>query len=321
MPSEFNMKDRASFLRLYYTKDNVIFELIKSTQRKEFVFLAPKFLAIEGKGLNSRTWRIHNLHHFKSVLFNGFRFANVYGYPIHEFTQDLVFNLYVSQATFINGLPMQNIGETDRNNEDFKKNCWKEIESFDFLIDIDADYKHKTIGWGHESVKVVLKLLDKFKIAYSFLFTGAGFQIYIKLKMDKVDAIKYSYNPDAEHNVYSFFTYVTKLLNMNLSEMIDIKVNTDFRRIRKLPYSISNYENAVYVCYPFNSMKEFLDFKAENYTPNNFIKNIGTNLGFCGLTIFNYDYDNTNEEKFLNMVAYLENMPLKRRKRGLEIGT
>lgn len=209
-------------------------------------------------------------------------------------------------------MPYRSLKDLSEQDKEKQKNLWKEIVSYDFLCDIDADYSHRTIGWSHESAKLVMQIFDKFNIAYLFFPSGAGFQFDVPLNMKRIDEVKYSYDPDAEQNVYKFFTYALKLMKTNISEMIDVTTCTNERRVFKLPYSIVNYSKAVYVAIPFLTRDEFINFNYSKARPSEW-----KNLGFRGYTLFNASHLTENEENFIKMFDYLEALPIKRNKRGV----
>jgi len=313
----FDLKQRADILRSWYRNISVQYELIRFTKNREFVFLSPKWLAVDRMGFDKRYNRIHSIQHFQEILFNGARFDNINGVFNHEQLNDHVFNCYYSLAEYNNGIPYTSL-RNDLNDSKIKsewlKNAWRDIKSYDFLIDIDAHIGNKTLGWAKESMILITDLLDEYNIPYILLFTLNGFQARINLSMDKIDPVKYSYDRNAERNVYQFFTHALKLLHDNISEMVDYKtICIDETRLGKLPYSIGNNKNSVYVVWPFLTKEEFLNFNISDAL----ISNVRDKIGHRGYKLFNiYPLcPKYKEENFINMVNYLEslNKPNKRR--------
>ena len=66
---------------------------------------------------------------------------------------------------------------------------------------------------------------------------------------------------------------VAKRFKEKYSDLIDTKIY-DSRRLCKLAYSLSVYDNKLYVCYPINMYYDLVNFKLDDYDINNFDKPI-----------------------------------------------
>jgi len=322
----FNQAERANRLRYWYSQDKVIYEIIRFTKNREVAFLSPVWLFIDMKerditGFNRRCNRIHNVEHFKQILFNGCRFGNIEGMQQHEFIDDLIFNCYYTLAEYKDGVPFTSLDRRDKENkdirEDYYTNYWKNISSYDFCIDIDAHEGKQTFYWCVESAIKIMIELNKFSIVYYIVFTGNGFQINIPLNLKDVDKKKFSYNPKAERNVFIFFRFVQKLLHDKISNLTDIRFKYHPLTLRKLPYSIVNYSSMAYVSMPINTIEVMMEFNRDKYQMENAIWHI-KDFGYRGATYYNINNlnmkDNSievmkqNNENFLKFASYLEDL-------------
>lgn len=250
----------------WYGRIDVLFEIIKQTKNRECAFLVPYWCTDEMKRYSIRMLKIHNVKHLKFVM----RASQI-------FSKKTIVNLYYSLAKYKNGIPNQTMNLYERNNEDWKNKHYEEIESFDFVIDIDAgDFSEFELCYL--SAKNIKNYFDFLKVPYSLRFSGKGFHFFIN--SDYMP--KKSFNPYDEDNIYKLHFKIAKSISDRFSEMVDLKIY-DSRRVLKIPYTLSIYEKNIYVCYPFQNDDEFNNFKLKNYSVDNFNKEIQNR----GIKIFN----------------------------------
>ena len=186
---------------------------------------------------------------------------------IHEFQRE--YNLYYSLAKYRNGIPFSTLKLSDRDFSDWTKNHWKEMVSYDFLLDIDAG-NHTDIMFAHESAMNVKKLFDRLDVPYHLRFSGRGFHFVIPYEFFKheADYLIEVFNPEDDENVYKFFMNIAMKLHSLSSEMIDTSIY-DSRRVTKIPYSLSLYDGRNYVCYSFENDLDFDNFILQEMKPYN----------------------------------------------------
>lgn len=232
----------------WYFIPKIKFNIIKYTKNRETMLLShdrKKFL---------RMLKIHSVQHIDFHL----KALNWYKQK---------WNIYYSMAQYKNGIPNQKFNLAARDNSQWKKDHWKQMVSYDFLIDIDAT-THDEIIDAKLSALNIIRRLEKHKILYDVRFSGMGFHIVVPYDHFKSD--NYSFDPKHERSIYSYYSLMARKLNIEISEMVDYKIN-DSRRVCKVPYSLAIYENIIYVCCPL-TIKMLKEFKLENYTPENVIK-------------------------------------------------
>lgn len=178
-------------------------------------------------------------------------------------------NLYYSMARYNKGIPYQKFNLADRDNSGWKKNHWKEMVSNDFLIDIDATH-HGEMDYAKDSAVRLANLFNENNIPHDIRFSGCGFHLVVPYEYFKEDGL--SFDPLAETNVYNHYSLIAKKLNIEVSEMIDYKIN-DSRRLCKLPYSLALYKAGLYVCKPL-AYDELIEFKLEDMSPGRVIETI-----------------------------------------------
>jgi hypothetical protein len=254
------MDDETKIVKVWkwYSRPDVQFEIIKQTKNKECAFLVPSWCDELMKKRSTRMLKVHNI---KSLKFM-FKCLSV-------FSSKTLMNLYYSVAKYKNGIPNQDMNLARRNNEDWNNTHYHEIETYDYVIDIDAG-NFKEIDMCFESAKNIKFELDRFKVPYSLRYSGKGFHFVIPYSCFK-NADKLNFNPSNSDNIYKYFALLTKILYHKYSEMIDTTIY-DSRRVLKIPYTLAIYEKEIYVCYPFESDEEFFNFKLRDYNIKHFNK-------------------------------------------------
>ena len=157
----------------------------------------------------------------------------------------------------------------DENYIEFNRNYAKYMKKYDLFVDIDAP-THDDMKAAHLSAKSVFDYFNKMNVPFELRFSGMGFHFIIPYDYTQV---KFSFEHNNDNNIYKYFNRITKELNNRFSEMIDTGLH-DGRRVLKLPYSLAVYNDCCYVCYPFLSGDEFLNFKLQDVTPENILLNI-----------------------------------------------
>ncbi len=237
----------------WYQVSSVKFKIIKYTYRRETMFIG------ESNGKAVRMLRIHNVQHLDTWLSQFYIFEHKRKY-----------NLYYSLARYKDGIPYGSLNLAKRDFEDWKERHWKEMESYDCLIDIDAG-NSKELNFAFYSAKAIRKLFNKCNVPYHVRFSGMGFHFLMPYKFFK--EFNLSFDKEDENNVYDFHSNIAARLHQNYSEMIDTNIY-DSRRVVKIPYSLALYGKDEYVCYPFDSDDEFNGFLLHQMTPLNKFHNV-----------------------------------------------
>jgi hypothetical protein len=266
-------------LNQWYKLPAVKFEIIKSTKNREFSVLVPKSIVKhfpEDNKNNIRFMRMHSIQNYDYLIWKMILLNNESN-PFYE-NQHKIIQLYTSVATYTNGIPIYTPIKEERKKlislwrTEYKTN----IKSYDLFIDIDAQ-DHTEIEYCHQSLLLILDFYNKHNIPFSVVFSGMGFHVITDYNVFK--ELELSLNPDDVKNIYSFFKLIAENLNRKFSEMVDLKI-FDSMRLKKIPYSLSIYNDEIYVCIPLNSDTEIKEFKLENYRiekwlSNELIKNRG----------------------------------------------
>ena len=120
------------------------------------------------------------------------------------------------------------------------------------LIDIDAgDFSE--MGFAVETADNLKLVFDTQNIPYHLRFSGMGFHFIVPYRYFPSEK---SLNPYENKNIYQYMKKISEKLNKKYSEMIDYNIY-DSRRIAKLPYSLSIYNDGTYICCPVNDLKNF----------------------------------------------------------------
>lgn len=237
----------------WYNLQTVKYKLKDYTYNREVAFIE-----IPSRNI-IRKRRIHNMKGFE-----------VYIKSLHI---DLgrKYNMYYSLAKYKNGVPYGSLNfSKDKDNPTlnyfWKVKYYQEMESYDFLLDIDAD-SQKEIGYAYYSAKQIKILLDKFNVPYYLRFSGCGFHFIIPYKFFP----QLSFDPFDNTNIYLCYKQIAQKIKSKFSHMIDLGIY-DSKRLVKIPYSLAFYDNEYFLSVPFNNDNEFDNFKLENMKPNNYYK-------------------------------------------------
>ena len=246
----------------WYRIPQVKFNIRTYTYRRETMFIKPKFSM--KPGMTTRMIKIHNVQHLDLWL-RQLRVSN----------NERDYNLYYSLAHYKNGIPNGSLNLAERTFGNWIDVHWKEMDAFDFLLDIDAG-NHKEIDFAHYSAKQIKTLFDKLEVPYHLRFSGMGFHFVIPYRFFPVKCEGLSelhcFNPDSDYSIYNIFMKIAMELHKDYSEMIDTGIY-DSRRVAKIPYSLALYPGRTYVCYPFKAF-EFETFDLEYMRPRHFINKI-----------------------------------------------
>ena len=156
------------------------------------------------------------------------------------------------------------------------------------VIDIDSGDSEET-DYAVYSVEILKKLFDCNNTPYHLRFSGRGFHFVIPYKY--FEHLNKSFNPHEDNNIYAYMSDIADILHDDLSEMIDTSVY-DSRRVLKIPFSLSIYQNESFICSP---IKDLPNFKLSDYIfKNGMIPELSAD------TIFNAD---GNINLFKNMGA------------------
>lgn len=270
-------------IKNWYNRADVKFEIINSLNKREFALIVPSWNT-EQQSRSTRTLKCHSVQHLDFNL-------NVTGFH----SKQTLYNFYYSLAKYINGVPNQNFFKnTPRDNTEWKKKHYEQMTGFDLLIDIDGD-SHNTqdIHYCIVSAKKITGLFNKLNVPYEIRFSGLGFHIIIPSKyMPK----SVSLNPSAEKNIYKLHYFIAEILYNDYSELVDKNIY-DSRRVCKIPYSLSLYEDNAYMCTPILSKEELYSFDINSTT----IKN-NENIRNRGIRLFNPDGNFNNLLKEMELI-------------------
>ena len=245
----------------WYDRQDVKFEITKQLYNREFALLVPSWCDSEIKKRSTRMLKCHNTQGFDFIL-KALDFKK----------KQTPYNFYYSLAKYYGGIPNQTLNFIERKksqaNEEWKDLHEYHMKQFDLLIDIDSG-SHEDIDFAYLSTQNIITLLDDCNTPYILRFSGKGFHIIIP----SMYMPKKSRNTFDDDSIYMLHSRIARKLHDTFSEMIDLSIY-DSRRLCKLSYSLANYKENTYVCYPFNTKQEFNDFKLNDYNLNNFDKPI-----------------------------------------------
>jgi len=255
----------------WYGRSDVKFEIIKSLFNREMAILVPSWVKEDGKNFSTRMLRCHSVQHLDYILQKGLR----------VWDKNMVFNIYYSLARYRIGIPMQTFNFSERNNLLWNKEHFEDMQSYDFLIDIDAG-DFEDIDMTYNSTKNIVNFFNKSNVPFELRFSGKGFHIIIPYIYFSLSNNKF--NPNDKHNIYNLYFNTARKIYNKFSEMIDLKIY-DSRRLCKIPFSLSIYKDNIYVCYPFSELDDFYNFKLEDFELMKFEKSVRQKKR----TVFNED--------------------------------
>lgn len=239
-------------VKWYYSNFNVQYYFLHYLKNREMAFLTGK--SRESRNcVPMRNMRVHNIQSLQ-FYFNFLR----------AFEEGKFYNLYYSLAEFKNGVPFRDLTgnnfEKDRLNK-WNEEAYKDIIAYDMLIDIDSG-SFEEFNFAMLSAELLKKFFDTNNVPYHLRFSGMGFHFIIPDKYFKY--LNLSYNPNEDKNIYRYMSDVATWLNKNISELIDLSVY-DSRRVCKIPYSLSFYQDKTFICQPIHDLNSF-DLKEMSLT-------------------------------------------------------
>lgn len=219
----------------WYKSPSIKFEMIKFLYNREMAVIDK---SDESGKVTIRMLKCHNVPHFE--------FINDYILKMEG--NNRLFNFYYSLAKYNNGIPNQDWRLQERNNAEWTKHHWEQMQSYDFLLDIDAG-GFEELDYAYESTVEIKEFFDDKNIPYHLRFSGCGYHFIIPYKYLPQGL---SFNPfEGNDNIYKYCARLGKFFYEDFSEMVDHKIY-DSRRICKIPYSLSIYpkDDTAMLCFP-----------------------------------------------------------------------
>lgn len=275
----------------WYKKTYVQFELVKAMLHREVVFMDRLDNSKTIRGLFIKTTDYLN-HVFK--LFNFF---------------EKDYNIYISLAKY-DRIPNFTVNLKKRSNETsdwFNNKSFKSIIEYDMLLDFDRKHiKNKKMSYldMENEVKMMVKILDYFKIEYWVYPSGNNFQIIIPSEI-------FEFNRDFDRILnQNTFNFKIRYLTQKIKEtfrlkslcMIGIGVHN---KISKCPYSLidNNVALPLYDLDKFNYNKMDCNSILYNYPIYKRGLIIHNNMGL--------ENNKENMIRFLNKLSFTDNILLK----------
>ena len=240
----------------WYKIPQVKFRMIPYTFNREVMFIKQDD---NRGGRTTRMIRIHNVQGF-----------DVWFRVLHIDRFNRGYSLYYSLAKYNSGIPFSTLDLAKRDFGDWVKDHWKNMVSYDFLLDIDAG-NHNEMDFAHYSARNIKDKFDELNVPYHLRFSGRGFHFVIPYEYFPIEAEGlaelHCFNPESDYNIYNIFMNIAMQLHSRYSEMIDTTIY-DSRRVTKIPYSLALYDGRNYVCTSFNDDEEFENFELKNCRPS-----------------------------------------------------
>jgi len=244
------VNDEFSMLyKKYYTRDDVLFEILKSTKSREMAMINPDFTirCMYCSSIKFLKWNVNEFGGFDRNMSNFYySIASVKNMPVFDFKKSI----------------------RQEQQEKFNKEFNNYVIGYDFFIDLDRgsvpepskkilkkDFNEKTYIKSYliNDMKKLKKVFDDYKIPYSLRFSGSGFHFLI--------ADKYLPNDKFEDKIKLCKNIAFDLKNWFGIMSIDDSIY-NARRICKIPYTIDIKTGNV--CMPLT------DDDAENFDYNNY---------------------------------------------------
>jgi len=247
--------DHNKILKEWYSRPEIKFEMIKYTKHRELALIVPSWCGKEMQKRSTRMLKCHSVQHL-DINLNATK----------VFQRKTIFNVYHSVGKYKQGIPHQTLYFKERNNADWTANHWKQLNTYDFIIDIDSP-NHQEIRYAKESALKIHKKLLELKMDHYIHFSGNGFHLVCPQKQ----VIPEFYDPYAEKNVYRILRDIAQQFYDNSSELVDLSIY-DSRRVIKTPYSLACYKEKIYICIPLLSIKDLENFNINNYEYINWLE-------------------------------------------------
>jgi len=265
------MDKRFLSIYAYYKRLDVQYNLIPQLFNREFGLLIPSWVTDQDTlKTSTRMLRAHSCQHIQYILSN-LRWAE----------RELPYNFYHSLATYKTGVPFQNMRFWEHSREP-EIASWKEIHesemgNYDLLLDIDAP-DHDSVMLAHEGMVLIHDYFMSLQVPHIVKFSGKGFHIVIPGHYNNYNR---EFSSGKKNNIYMFYARIAKKLQAKFTDFVDTSIY-DPRRLCKLAYSLSIYQDLIYVSYPLNQ-NDIETFRLEDYEFGNFNRTIIKR----GLILFN----------------------------------
>ena len=225
----------------YYNRTDVKFQIIKYTQRREFAYLAPRWVWSEAnRRKNGRHFRVHNVHHLDVIM------KGKYLLTMHN---RFFVNIFASLATYKDGVPYRSLQSVDESFKKWEEKIHEHMESYDLLIDVDSpSHGEEDLTFAKEGTIEIKKIFDQLNVPHYIRFSGCGFHIVVPGKF----LPKKSFDPKDKDNIYIYCKKIAKYFFDNMTELVDTSIY-DSRRICKIPFTLAHYKRHSYVCLPIES--------------------------------------------------------------------
>jgi hypothetical protein len=245
--AELTEEQRQSLLgskTYWYNRVFVCLEILKASQHKEFCFLSPKG---EVHKLKYRQLLIENYDIFKMI-------TEKIGF------QDKLVNLYNSCAIFQNGaIPISSLNPVRRADsleyQEFNEKAIFLMKGYSFLIDVDGE----NFVDAYNQAKKIKEIFEEFHIRFYMLNSSSkGFHFVVE--------DEYTDPSIPLLDRCAIFGTIAKNIQAIYSDLKGIDTNIyDFRRIKKIPYSLSCLDRTV--CLPLSDeeFNEKLKIHQEKY--------------------------------------------------------
>lgn len=275
-------KENMNEYKYYYFNYSLQRYFLKYLFNREFIMLASKVKDIDRR-ISKRNLRAHNTQSFQFWL-----------YRLRAFESNRLYNLYYSLASYKNGVPYHNAGSNGSltfNDEKYNETAWKEFIGYDFLLDIDAG-DWKDLDFAVETVENIKDFFDEMNFPYFLRFSGRGFHFITDYRF--FSELNLNFNPDSNNSIYDLYSKIAEKLYSKFSEMIDFNIY-DSRRICKLPFSLSIYNEGAIQSIPVVKLESYKNFyfnletfinmrvvsyKEVMFNPDGNVKNI---LNWCNI--------------------------------------
>ena len=230
--------------KFYYNRVFCILELVKCCQHKEMAFLSAKG---ETNKLKYRQLLVETYDLWKMI-------TEKIGF------QDKLVNVYNSCAIFQDGvIPMSSLNPIRRADsleyQEFNDNAISKMKGYSFLIDVDGE----NFVDAYNQAKQVKEIFDEFKLGYYMLNSSSkGFHFVVEDEYTD-PSIKLL-------DRCAVFGTIAKNIQAIYSDLEGIDTTIyDFRRIKKVPYSMSCMDRTV--CLPLDDTEfnEKLKVHQEKY--------------------------------------------------------
>ena len=249
------MKASESFYKKWYGDVSLSYLIPTITKNREVMTISKRY------GFRHRMIKIHSRQHFDFWI----RLLSESYYGSHPFR-----NIYYSMMKYKNGIP--SLKPYLRKREDIMPEYWIKQHfytaiSYDFLLDFDMD-SDKDFEQVKKEVLITHNNLVLCGCEHKINFTGNGFHIIIPYNALNVDI-----DLTKDFGLLSEFLQLIQEQMMKKCPSLDVGVGSDARRVSKIPFSLSIYEDLTCrVVVPFFDTKDLNDFKIDDSEPYRWIQ-------------------------------------------------